>query len=169
MFESLFGKGASGPEKAVDVVKEAAHQATDQLASSPVVEASKDVAHSTAEAAVSFVDQSKYVWSNWRTLKLDDLPVPGPAEQLHKEARGFSFLFVLSFKEKKKMLIRRGIGVFLNNLLFDGAKVDVTRGLSPNFMLTHALTFGSTTVPPSYNFITAFMQGQVPHFLLFLV
>ena len=93
MFESLFGKGASGPERAVEAVKEAAHQATDQLASSPVVEASKEVAHSTADAAVSFVDQSKFVWQNWRTLKLDDLPVPGPVELLHKEARGLFFLF----------------------------------------------------------------------------
>ena len=59
------------------------------------------------------------------------------------------------------MAIIESTGVLLNNLIFDGAKIDFTRALSQNFQLNHGLTFGSATAQPTYNFTSVFGAGSV--------
>jgi mitochondrial import receptor subunit TOM40 len=60
------------------------------------------------------------------------------------------------------------IDTFLNNHVFDGARCDITKALTPNFQVTHSFSMGSSTAPSSYNFGTAFVGQQVslPFFIL---
>jgi mitochondrial import receptor subunit TOM40 len=59
----------------------------------------------------------------------------------------------------------------LTNFLFDGARADLTKGLSlsPAFQVTHSFSLASATQPPSYNFGAVFadnntlLQGGVDH------
>ena len=59
----------------------------------------------------------------------------------------------------------------LTNFLFDGARADLTKGLSlsPAFQVTHSFSLASATAPPSYNFGAVFadnntlLQGGVDH------
>ncbi|KAJ3514833.1 hypothetical protein NLJ89_g2141 [Agrocybe chaxingu] len=59
----------------------------------------------------------------------------------------------------------------LSNYIFDGARADLTKGLSinPLFQVTHSFALGSQTLPPSYNFGAifanpkVFLQGSVDH------
>jgi len=77
------------------------------------------------------------------------LPNPGTVENLQKEVKN----------------------THLTNFFFDGARADITKGLSmsPAFQTTHSFTLGSQTSSPSYNFGTVFatqnvfMQGGVDH------
>ncbi|KAF8590596.1 hypothetical protein K439DRAFT_1627843 [Ramaria rubella] len=84
-------------------------------------------------------------FSQWR-ISLG-LPNPGTVENLQKEVKN----------------------THLTNFFFDGARADITKGLSmtPAFQTTHSFTLGSQTATPSYNFGTVFatqnvfMQGGV--------
>ena len=51
----------------------------------------------------------------------------------------------------------------LTNFFFDGARADITKGLSmsPAFQTTHSFTLGSQTSSPSYNFGTVFATQNV--------
>lgn len=77
------------------------------------------------------------------------LPNPGTAEGLQKEVKS----------------------THLTNFIFDGARADLTKGLSmnPAFQVTHSFSLASQTAPPSYNFgavfanAKIFMQGGVDH------
>ncbi|KAI5452340.1 translocase of outer mitochondrial membrane [Naganishia albida] len=59
----------------------------------------------------------------------------------------------------------------LTNFLFDGARADLTKGLSlnPAFQVTHSFSLASATQPPMYNFGAiyadnkTFLQGGVDH------
>lgn len=67
-----------------------------------------------------------------------NLPNPGTFENIHREARNVS----------------------LSNVLFDGAKADLSKGLSPNFQVSHSYTLGSMMIPPSYHFGAIYVNGQ---------
>ncbi|KAF9052643.1 eukaryotic porin-domain-containing protein [Panaeolus papilionaceus] len=77
------------------------------------------------------------------------LPQPGSVENLQKEVKA----------------------THLSNYIFDGARADLTKGLSMNplFQVTHSFALGSQTLPPSYNFGAVFanqqvfLQGSVDH------
>jgi hypothetical protein len=43
---------------------------------------------------------------------------------------------------------------------FDGFNFDVTRSVTANFDMTHAIHFGSQTAPPSYNFMPRFFHSS---------
>eukprot|EP00160_Parvularia_atlantis_P018052 Unigene6480_Nuclearia_a/m.19950 Unigene6480_Nuclearia_a/g.19950 ORF Unigene6480_Nuclearia_a/g.19950 Unigene6480_Nuclearia_a/m.19950 type:complete len:301 (-) Unigene6480_Nuclearia_a:27-929(-) len=64
------------------------------------------------------------------TLISSGLPNPGPFEQLQKESRD----------------------VFVTNFLFDGAKFDLSKMLSPTFQVTHRFVLGSSTQPQNFNY-----------------
>jgi len=51
----------------------------------------------------------------------------------------------------------------LTNFLFDGARADLTKGLSlsPAFQVTHSFALASATQPPSYNFGAVFADNNV--------
>ncbi|KAG0000788.1 translocase of outer mitochondrial membrane [Entomortierella chlamydospora] len=67
-----------------------------------------------------------------------NLPHPGTYEGVNREVRN----------------------TFLNNQLFDGARCDITKVLTPNFQVTHSFAMGSVGAPSSYNFGTAFIGQQ---------
>jgi len=77
------------------------------------------------------------------------LPNPGQVEDIQKEVKF----------------------THLNQLIFDGARADLTKGLSmkPAFQVTHSFALASQTAPASYNFGAVyatddtFMQGGVDH------
>lgn len=66
------------------------------------------------------------------------LPNPGTFETLHKEVRGVS----------------------PSTILFDGAKADIAKGLSPNFQVSHSFNLGSIAAPQSYSFGSIFVAGS---------
>nr|ACG27157.1 mitochondrial import receptor subunit TOM40 [Zea mays] len=76
-----------------------------------------------------------------------ELPNPGTVENLQKEVKS----------------------TLLNNFFFDGARADLTKGLSmnPQFSVTHSFALGSQTMPPSYSFGAVYatestlLQGNV--------
>lgn len=78
-----------------------------------------------------------------------ELPSPGTMENLQKEVKN----------------------THLTNFMFDGARADLTKGLSisPVFQVTHSFSLGSQTAPPSYSFSSVFatnnvfMQGNIDH------
>ncbi|RPD66341.1 mitochondrial import receptor subunit tom40 [Lentinus tigrinus ALCF2SS1-7] len=86
-------------------------------------------------------------FSAWRTSL--DLPNPGTSENLTKEAKN----------------------TLLNNYLFDGARAELSKGLSvnPMFSVTHSFNLGSQTLPPTYSFgamfanENLFMHGSIDH------
>lgn len=63
---------------------------------------------------------------------------PGTFENLHREARAVS----------------------LSNLLFDGGKADLAKGLSANFQVSHSFSLGSMMMPPSYHFGGIYVAGK---------
>ncbi|KAF9227893.1 hypothetical protein BS17DRAFT_693432 [Gyrodon lividus] len=86
-------------------------------------------------------------FSEWR--KSWDLPNPGTVENLQKEVKL----------------------THLTNFMFDGARADLTKGLSANpaFQISHSFTLGSQVASPSYNFGAVYatnnvlLQGGVDH------
>ncbi|KAL1925649.1 uncharacterized protein VTP21DRAFT_532 [Calcarisporiella thermophila] len=62
-------------------------------------------------------------------------PNPGTFDSLHREVKN----------------------TFLTNHLFDGARADLTKILSPNFQVTHSFSLGSVVAPPQYNFGSIFL------------
>lgn len=84
-----------------------------------------------------------------------NLPSAGSYENLHREARSkykefISFCFYCCF-----------IDVSLTNLLFEGGKADLAKGLSANFQVAHSFTLGTGTQPSSYHFASIFASGKV--------
>jgi mitochondrial import receptor subunit TOM40 len=51
----------------------------------------------------------------------------------------------------------------LTNFLFDGARADLTKGLSlnPAFQVTHSFSLASATAPPMYNFGAIYADNKV--------
>ncbi|KAG0271085.1 translocase of outer mitochondrial membrane [Linnemannia exigua] len=49
---------------------------------------------------------------------------------------------------------------FLTNHVFDGARCDITKVLTPNFQVTHSFAMGAAGSPSTYNFGTAFIGQQ---------
>ncbi|KIL00112.1 hypothetical protein PAXRUDRAFT_821990 [Paxillus rubicundulus Ve08.2h10] len=86
-------------------------------------------------------------FSEWRNSL--DLPNPGTVENLQKEVKL----------------------THLTNFMFDGARADLTKGLSvnPAFQISHSFTLGSQVATPSYNFGAVYatsnllLQGSVDH------
>ncbi|KAI3636426.1 hypothetical protein MIR68_005778 [Amoeboaphelidium protococcarum] len=75
-------------------------------------------------------------YNNWR--KSWGLPNPGKFEGMTNEVRG----------------------VFANQMLFDGAKFDFGKVLSPNFQVMHSFMLGSQVAPQQYSFGTFFTSQQ---------
>lgn len=53
------------------------------------------------------------------------------------------------------------IDVSLTNMLFEGGKADLAKGLSSNFQVAHSFTLGTGMQPSSYNFASIFASGKV--------
>ncbi|CAO3565213.1 unnamed protein product [Mortierella alpina] len=49
---------------------------------------------------------------------------------------------------------------FLTNHVFEGARCDITKVLTPNFQVTHSFGMGAAGSPSTYNFGTAFIGQQ---------
>ncbi len=51
----------------------------------------------------------------------------------------------------------------LSQLIFDGARADLTKALSmkPAFQVTHSFSLASQTLPPSYNFGAVYATDEV--------
>lgn len=51
----------------------------------------------------------------------------------------------------------------LTNFIFDGARADLTKGLSvdPAFQVTHSFSLGSQSAPSSYHFSAVFANANV--------
>ncbi|KAF9926400.1 translocase of outer mitochondrial membrane [Linnemannia zychae] len=49
---------------------------------------------------------------------------------------------------------------FLTNHVFDGARCDITKVLTPNFQVTHSFAMGAVGMPSTYNLGTAFIGQQ---------
>lgn len=82
---------------------------------------------------------------NWKRRLFGFASNPGSFETLHREAKFVS----------------------PSNLLFDGAKTELAKGLSPNFQVSHSIQMGSAMQPSSYSFGAIFVQGhQLMHALL---
>jgi len=65
-----------------------------------------------------------------------------------------SFLLAgnLEYPGKYEEVNREAKEVLGTHDVFDGFHVDIQRGLSPNFSVTHSFALGSQTEPPTYNF-----------------
>ncbi|KAF7793067.1 hypothetical protein EIP86_004173 [Pleurotus ostreatoroseus] len=116
--------------------------------SSPSFEPSSSATSSTyAIPGLTPLSDLYHRFSAWR--KNLDLPAPGTVENLTKEVKN----------------------THLTNFFFDGARADLTKGLSANpaFQVTHSFALGSQTVAPSYNFgavyltDNVFLQGGMDH------
>jgi len=84
-----------------------------------------------------------------------NLPSAGSYENLHREARSktnFRYNFTL---------YNFFIDVSLTNMLFEGGKADLAKGLSSNFQVAHSFTLGTGMQPSSYNFASIFASGKV--------
>ena len=57
----------------------------------------------------------------------------------------------------------RAVDTHLTNFFFDGARADLTKGLSmsPAFQVTHSFALGSQTAPSSYNLGAVFATDEV--------
>lgn len=87
-----------------------------------------------------------------------NLPSCGSYENLHREARGKIRYSVYIYD-----FCLRSIGVSLTNLLFEGGKADLAKGLSANFQVAHSFTLGSNPQqqPSSYHFASIYASGKV--------
>ena len=98
-------------------------------------------------------------FSQWRaSLGLSN---PGTVENLQKEVKSaFS-----SSPWPPCSLTHLALDTHLTNFFFDGARADITKGLSmnPAFQTTHSFTLGSQTASPSYNFGSVFATQNVGH------
>ncbi|KAG0224851.1 eukaryotic porin/Tom40 [Mortierella sp. GBAus27b] len=89
--------------------------------------------------APGLLDQAKAAFARVHQFREDlNLPNPGTYEGVHREVKH----------------------TFLNNHVFDGARCDITKALTPNFQVTHSFGMGSSSAPSSYNFGTAFVGQQ---------
>lgn len=53
------------------------------------------------------------------------------------------------------------VDVSLTNLVFEGGKADLAKGLSANFQVAHSFTLGTGMQPSSYHFASIFASGKV--------
>jgi hypothetical protein len=53
------------------------------------------------------------------------------------------------------------LDVALTNLIFEGGKADLAKGLSANFQVAHSFTLGSMMQPSSYHFASVYASGKV--------
>lgn len=89
------------------------------------------------EEITSFVTGPFKKMVQWK----ESLNLPSPNctfEQMHRESRNVS----------------------PSNFLFDGAKADISKGLSPTFQVSHSFSMGSSTSPPNYSFGGVFVEGR---------
>ncbi|KAG9062076.1 translocase of outer mitochondrial membrane [Linnemannia hyalina] len=85
------------------------------------------------------VDQVKEAWTNVNRFRDGlNLPNPGTFEGASREVKN----------------------TFLTNHVFDGARCDITKVLTPNFQVTHSFAMGAAASPSTYNFGTAFIGQQ---------
>jgi mitochondrial import receptor subunit TOM40 len=63
---------------------------------------------------------------------------PGSYDSLHKEVKN----------------------VILSNLVFEGGKADLAKGLSPNFQVAHSFSLGTAGAPSLYHFGAVYVQGK---------
>jgi mitochondrial import receptor subunit TOM40 len=98
-------------------------------------------------------------FSEWR--KSLDLPNPGTVENLQKEVKRTCF----QSPAASPLLTSRNVYLVthLTNFMFDGARADLTKGLSvnPAFQISHSFTLGSQVATPSYNFGAVYATSNV--------
>lgn len=75
-------------------------------------------------------------FGEWKRTR--GLVSPGSYEGLHKECRN----------------------VTLSNLLFEGGKADLAKGLSPNFQVAHSFSIGTGMFPSLYHFGAVYLNGK---------
>lgn len=62
---------------------------------------------------------------------------------------------------KIKVSFFKSLDVALTNLIFEGGKADLAKGLSANFQVAHSFTLGSMMQPSSYHFASVYASGKV--------
>ena len=85
-----------------------------------------------------------------------NLPSAGSYENLHREARS-----IMQWKTGLKGADSVFVGVSLTNLVFEGGKADLAKGLSANFQVAHSFTLGTGMQPSSYHFASIYASGKV--------
>ena len=63
------------------------------------------------------------------------------------------------------------IATLLSNFIFDGARADLTKGISlnPAFQVTHSFSLGSQVAPPNYSFGAVYADSKVNIFKLIIL
>ncbi|KAG0286371.1 translocase of outer mitochondrial membrane [Linnemannia gamsii] len=90
-------------------------------------------------APAGLVDQVKGAFQKVNSFRDSlNLPNPGTYEGVNREVKH----------------------TFLTNHVFDGARCDITKVLTPNFQVTHSFAMGAAASPSTYNFGTAFIGQQ---------
>ncbi|KAG0058773.1 translocase of outer mitochondrial membrane [Linnemannia elongata] len=93
----------------------------------------------TATGGGGLVDQVKEAWTKVNRFRDGlNLPNPGTFEGVNREVKH----------------------TFLTNHVFDGARCDITKVLTPNFQVTHSFAMGAAASASTYNFGTAFIGQQ---------
>lgn len=82
-----------------------------------------------------------------------NLPSAGSYENLHRDARSKQWYIALHHSQS--------LDVALTNLIFEGGKADLAKGLSANFQVAHSFTLGSAMQPSSYHFASVYASGKV--------
>ncbi|KAF9095975.1 translocase of outer mitochondrial membrane [Mortierella sp. AD031] len=91
------------------------------------------------QSSTGFVGQVKDAFAKVNKFRNDlNLPNPGSFEGVNREVKH----------------------TFLTNHVFDGARCDITKVLTPNFQVTHSFAMGAAGSPSTYNFGTAFIGQQ---------
>ncbi|KAG0294957.1 translocase of outer mitochondrial membrane [Dissophora globulifera] len=109
------------------------------LGFNPIPAASPAPVEPVSAAPAGLLDQAKAAFAKVNQFREDlNLPNPGTYEGVSREVKN----------------------TFLTNHVFDGARCDITKVLTPNFQVTHSFAMGSAAAPSSYNFGTAFIGQQ---------
>ncbi|KAF9316113.1 translocase of outer mitochondrial membrane [Podila horticola] len=93
----------------------------------------------TEKPSLGLVDQVKNAYAQVDKFRANlNLPNPGTYEGVNREVKN----------------------TFLTNHVFDGARCDITKVLTPSFQVTHSFTMGAAGSASTYNFGTAFIGQQ---------
>lgn len=100
-------------------------------------------------------------FSSWKSSR--GLTSPGTVENLQKEVKRACIRSHRAFGWLQTTDVFGRAETHLTNFIFDGARADLTKGLSmdPAFQVTHSFALASQTALPSYNFGAVFANPTV--------
>lgn len=87
-----------------------------------------------------------------------NLPSAGSYENLHRDARSKKWLSIL---RSSLFYYIYFVDVALTNMIFEGGKADLAKGLSSNFQVAHSFTLGTAMQPASYHFASIYAAKNV--------